>query len=140
MLGYSPWGHKELDTTEHRHYNFLDFVLFGIREIVTFSSTYLRTRDLFCSQFTGRQLSRLIASSFLTFVEGWILISVVDQWMLELETELVQDTAHKPPALASSLSYFLLGTGHRIPAQLQVSQHLPSCQPQVCEYPMSGAL
>ena len=103
--------------TEHCHYNFLDFVLFGIREIVTFSSTYLRTRDLFCSQFTERQLSRLIASSFLTCVEGWVLISVVDQWMLELETELVQDTAYKPPALASVLSYFLLVTGHRIHAQ-----------------------
>ena len=36
---------------------------------------------------------------------------MVDQWMPELERELVQDTAHRPPALALFLFYFPSVTG-----------------------------
>lgn len=42
------------------------------------------------SQFTEWQLSRVIASSFLRCTERWVLIFTVDQWMPELERELVQ--------------------------------------------------
>ena len=45
LVGYSPWGHKESDTTEHLHFHFLSpQILVGASQVLGFSSLLL---DLF---------------------------------------------------------------------------------------------
>ena len=93
--GYSPWGHKELDTTEWRILFFLSLFLLGI-SWWSLEDTALLTIWHLLSYFLKQQCSFLIAQGFLSKKSHCPLASLRESDPLKVPLNLINITGQVP--------------------------------------------
>ena len=93
--GYSPWGHKELDTTERRILFFLSLFLLGI-SWWSLEDTALLTIWHLLFYFLKQQCSFLIAQGFLSKKSHCPLASLRESDPLKVPLNLINITGQVP--------------------------------------------